>query len=47
MVKLGIIGTGAMAHVHVSGYRAAGGAKVVACCDIVAKTAAEFAKNIR
>ena len=44
MIKLGIIGTGSMAHLHAENFRNIRDVKIVACCDIVEKKAKEFAK---
>ena len=43
MIRLAIIGTGGMANAHAKGFKGAGGAELVACCDIDAKRAESFA----
>ncbi|HDY64739.1 MAG TPA: Gfo/Idh/MocA family oxidoreductase [Phycisphaerae bacterium] len=45
MIKLGIIGTGSMANNHAAGFKVIRGVKLTACCDIVKKTARDFAKR--
>jgi predicted dehydrogenase len=44
MIKLGIIGTGGMAHGHAKSFTAMKGVSVSACCDIDAARARAFAK---
>jgi predicted dehydrogenase len=43
MIRLGIIGTGGMAHSHAQGFSPLRGLSMAACCDIDAKRAREFA----
>jgi len=45
MIHLAIIGTGGMAHSHARSFQAIPGCQVVACCDIVAGKAAQFAQK--
>ena len=44
-LRIGIIGTGGIAHAHLRNYNAIEGVEVVAGCDIVPGKAAEFFKN--
>ena len=45
MIKLGIIGTGSMANNHAAEFKGMRGVRLTACCDIVKKTARDFAKQ--
>ena len=45
VIRVGIIGTGIMANGHVQAYQRMRGVKVTACCDIVRKKAAAFARQ--
>ncbi|MFA5293276.1 MAG: Gfo/Idh/MocA family oxidoreductase [Phycisphaerae bacterium] len=49
MIKLAIVGTGSMANNHALAFKAIKGVNLVACCDIIADVAKQFAKthNIR
>ncbi|MCX5634692.1 MAG: Gfo/Idh/MocA family oxidoreductase [Planctomycetota bacterium] len=45
MIRLAIAGTGGMAVAHYMGYSAQKGVKVTACCDVIEKTARNFAER--
>jgi len=45
MIRIAIVGTGSWAEDHVRGYRELRGVKIVACCDMVAGKAEEFARR--
>ena len=45
MIKIGIVGTGGMAHTHARAYQKIRGCKLVAACDVVPKRARDFAKE--
>jgi predicted dehydrogenase len=45
MIKLAIVGTGGMAHMHADRFKAIKGVKLVAACDIVPGRAAAFAEK--
>ncbi len=45
MIKVGIVGTGGMAHAHAGGYKNHKGAKLIACCDINKERAQKFAEE--
>ena len=42
-IRIGIIGCGGIANMHIKGYAACEGVKVVACSDIDAERAKKFA----
>lgn len=44
-IKVGIIGTGSISHLHMAGYLALKNVEVVACCDVNEKRAFDFAKK--
>jgi len=44
-IKVGIIGTGSISHLHMAGYTALKNVEVVACCDINKERASVFAKR--
>ncbi|MBN1460556.1 MAG: Gfo/Idh/MocA family oxidoreductase, partial [Armatimonadetes bacterium] len=43
MIKIGIVGTGGMAHTHARAYQKIRGCKLVAACDVVPTRARDFA----
>ncbi len=45
MIKVGIVGTGGMAHAHAGGYKKYKGAKLIACCDIDKERVQKFAEE--
>ena len=45
MIRIGIIGTGGMAHGQADCFRQIKGVKVVSCCDVVKSRAEAFAKK--
>lgn len=44
-IRIGIIGTGGMAHAHADAFKSIRGCAVTACCDIDAKKASAFAEK--
>ncbi|TFH14002.1 MAG: Gfo/Idh/MocA family oxidoreductase [Lentisphaerales bacterium] len=47
MIRIGIVGTGGMAHAHASAFGNIRGCKITACCDIDAARAASFAEQFQ
>lgn len=47
MVRIGIIGTGGMAHAHAQCFSAIRGSKITGCCDLDEKRAKAFAKKFK
>jgi predicted dehydrogenase len=45
MIKVGIVGTGGMAHDHARNYRTMKNVQMTACCDIVEERVRDFAKR--
>jgi predicted dehydrogenase len=43
MIKIGIVGTGGMAHAHARAYQGIAGCRLVAACDVIPARARAFA----